>query len=658
MFKRASMASIIIFTSLLSSNYTFTDEIAQDKPLTTYLADTYLNSNFEKIEPIKPATTPASPDGFFAQIKKELDPQIETLSDREKQEIAFNLVSSMTSFSTTAIEKTNIEKLEIVGGGETANQNLFNKIFDNYINTALGKSHTLFTLCHPSTDITLLRNRQQAITYLNQNAPQTKALNHSLKAIASLEIKSLMPWATKPLVSERILGQSYFNRFLNVKGYANTNTFGLELFANKYAQVPLVPTFALILPLIATKIIKYIAKQSNISYAQATGQFLTELKNSSLQTKFGIVAGQAYACLFAYIIKESLENTNNMHKHLQNMLIADASHIKELKRISTLINKDKQLLQYLPSLQPLADFNNPAKRSTKLNKLLGMLNTNTFKGEASFFSITGRVLAAYELMKQVKDELAPVFVAAGELDMYVALSKLYTNHQEKDARYCIVNFVENSTTPIIDAHNFWNPFINADTVIVNNAFFGASCPNSILTGPNTGGKSTVIKAIMLDVLMAQTFGIAPAKSLTITPFAQLNCFMNISDDIATGASLFKSEVMRAKKLLDMVQGLAADEFSFVIIDEVFTGTSPQEGEMAALRFAKQLGTYKNNISIIATHYPKMVNLETETNGNYRNHHVEILRNEDNSLNRTFKLKNGPSFFNVAFDILEEEGLFI
>jgi len=261
-------------------------------------------------------------------------------------------------------------------------------------------------------------------------------------------------------------------------------------------------------------------------------------------------------------------------------------------------------------------------------------------------------------MKQVKDELAPVYAAAGELDMYVTLAKLYNSREGKQARYCMVNFVENNTTPIIDAHNFWNPFINADTVVTNDAKFDTSCPNSILTGPNTGGKSTVIGGIMLNVLMAQTFGIAPSESLTITPFAKLNCFMNISDDIATGASLFKSEVMRAKKLLDMVQALDKNEFSFVIIDEVFTGTSPKEGEMAALRFAEHLGTYVNSLSIIATHYPKMVELQASNNGRFYNHHVEILRNDDNSLNRTFKFKNGPSFFNVAFDILEEEGLFI
>jgi DNA mismatch repair protein MutS len=242
--------------------------------------------------------------------------------------------------------------------------------------------------------------------------------------------------------------------------------------------------------------------------------------------------------------------------------------------------------------------------------------------------------------------------------MYVALAKLYNEREDKTARYCMVNFVENSTTPIIDAKNFWNPFINPDTVVVNNAQFDATQPNSILTGPNTGGKSTVIKGIMINVLMAQTFGIAPSENLTITPFAQLNCFMNISDDISIGASLFKAEVKRAKKLLHMVQALQPHEFSFVIIDEVFTGTSPAEGEAAALRFAKRLGLYTNNTSIIATHYPKMVDLEIETNGTYRNNHVEILRNEDESLNRTFKLKSGPSFFNVAFDILEEEGLFV
>ncbi len=373
----------------------------------------------------------------------------------------------------------------------------------------------------------------------------------------------------------------------------NTNTPALEI-TNRTWSILQCLFGTLYIPTIAIYTLHDVAQENNISFWQLGKSIADSLTPAQ---KASIVVPIALQGAMAYGIAMTLKSSQEMYSHLQDLLIATSSHINELKALSTLINKNNQLLANLPSLQPLADFNDATKHSVKLNKLLGMLDTNTFDGEASFFSITGRVLAAYELMKQVKDELAPAFAAAGELDMYVALAKLYHSRENK-AHYCIVNFVENGTTPIIDAHNFWNPFINPKTVVINDTILNATQPNSILTGPNTGGKSTVIKGIMINVLMAQTFGIAPSESLTITPFAKLNCFMNISDDIAMGASLFKSEVMRAKKLLEMVQSLQENEFSFVIIDEVFTGTSPVEGEMAALRFAKHLGTYTNNTSII------------------------------------------------------------
>jgi DNA mismatch repair ATPase MutS len=352
------------------------------------------------------------------------------------------------------------------------------------------------------------------------------------------------------------------------------------------------------------------------------------------------------------------KNNNEGICHLQDILVGTGNHIKALEQLSNYVRKNKHLLQLTPSLQPLADFNDKTKRSASLNKLISMLNTNTFEGQPSFWSISGRVLAAHKLMQEIKNELIPVIVASAELEMLCTVANIYTSSKDNNTHFCMVDFIENSTTPVIDAQNFWNPFISPDKVVANSINFDSTCPNSILTGPNTGGKSTVIKTLMINCLLAQTFGIAAADQFALTPFAKLNCFMNISDDIATGASLFKSEVMRAKKLLTLVQELKENEFSFVIIDEVFTGTSPKEGEEAACAFAKKLGSYTNNIAIIATHYPKMTDLENETNGLFKNHHIEILQNEDGSLNRTFKLKTGPSFFNVASNIIEEEGLFI
>jgi DNA mismatch repair protein MutS len=626
--------------------------------LIKHISNQFLISTFGEVE-IEVTPTTNTNANFIEKIKQQIDPKKQLLTPRETQETAFAIVSSNYNFDTDIIDSSCIDKLEIILGGENNTQHLFGNIF-KHINTTSGKAYAALTFCHPTSDINTLQNRQQAIINLHDQTRFLQRVDISLKKISSFEAKSHMFWHTKPAVNQELLKFSYFGQqfdVANILKTLNTNTAALEITNKTYSVISCaIGTFYF--PALFAWTVREQAKAMNLPFSEIKKAIIKELGALPPAAKVGIIIPVALQGLMIYSTAMSLQSSQEMYNHLQNILIVLSSHITELKKVGSLINKNKELIAYLPSLQPLADFNNTAKHSANLNKLLGMLDTNTFQGESSFFSITGRVLAAYELMKQVKDELAPAFAAAGELDMYVALAKLYAEHKNKTARYCLVNFLENNTAPVIEAERFWNPFINADTVIVNDIAFDGSCPNSILTGPNTGGKSTVIKAIMLNVLMAQTFGMAPSASLTITPFSKLNCFMNISDDIATGASLFKSEVMRAKKLLDLVQSLKKNEFSFVIIDEVFTGTSPKEGEQAALGFAKKVGSYSNNISIIATHYPKMVDLETEINSYYRNHHVEILRNEDGSLHRTFKLKNGPTFMNVAFDILEEEGLFV
>jgi hypothetical protein len=663
------LSIIIASTIMINPMLALADEIAKEPTIATHICTRYLTSRFETESAISPKKEPVVPEGFLAKLKKNLDPELQSISPREAQEIAFAIVSQNSTFDTSIVDSSCLDKLEIIGGAENTKNDIFGKLFDDSISTVIGRAYAALTICHPITNATTLRNRQNTVNYLNGHHQDClNPINSTLKNIARLEEKSLATWTSKNLIKQDKLNKLYFNSWINIGGLANTNTLCLELFSQKNLYLALGTLDAATTPAAIFCVIHELSKEKNVSYATTvktiSQSILKGLQNPDipLQHKafvigyFGAIEGMLlFGVYTAYLTLQAYAEMNN---HLQTGLIATASHIKELKKLSSVIHRNKELLKYLPSLQPLADFNNPRKRSTKLNKLLGMLDTGTFKGKASFFSISGRVLAAYELIKQVKDELAPVFTAAGELDMYVALAKLYKSRDGKEARYCMAEFVKNSSTPIINAHNFWNPFIDPDKVVVNDALFNAASPNSILTGSNTAGKSTIIKALMVNALMAQTFGIAPSESLAITPFTSLNCFMNISDDIGTGASLFDAEVTRAKKLLDFVQSLKKDQFSFVIIDEIFTGTSPAEGEQAALRFAKKIAQYPNSTNIIATHYPKMTALETETNGAYCNFHVEVLRNDDGSLHRTFKLKNGSSFFNVAFDILEERGLFI
>jgi DNA mismatch repair ATPase MutS len=101
-----------------------------------------------------------------------------------------------------------------------------------------------------------------------------------------------------------------------------------------------------------------------------------------------------------------------------------------------------------------------------------------------------------------------------------------------------------------------------------------------------------------------------------------------------------------------------DEFSFTIIDEMFRGTGPEHAEVLSHSYAKKLARYPNAIVIESTHYPKLVKLEEETNGEYKNYKMDILQQEDGTLHRPYKMTDGYTLVNIADQILKEQGLLL
>ena len=177
--------------------------------------------------------------------------------------------------------------------------------------------------------------------------------------------------------------------------------------------------------------------------------------------------------------------------------------------------------------------------------------------------------------------------------------------------------------------------------------------NAIISGPNAGGKSTILKSIMVNILFPLTIGIGPSREISLTPFSYIDTYLNIVDDIAAGNSLFKSEVLRVKELLETLKTLNPKKCC-VIMDEMFSGTNPLEGEAAGYAVGKYMSLLPNTITLLASHYSKMTNLETDTNGLFKNYKVSVIKNRDNTLNYPFKLENGKTNQTIAIDILENE----
>lgn len=356
---------------------------------------------------------------------------------------------------------------------------------------------------------------------------------------------------------------------------------------------------------------------------------------------------------FAYTREK---NYNDLTNYLHTQMIAAGTVIRAMKSLNEAIERNPHLFNGLEHKHHLtALFKDKDKSvSQKLHQLTNLLLTNTFTDQPSYFSLKGRVLAAYALMKQIKNELAPALVALGEVDALLSCATLYKESLKNNNHYVFATYVEQDT-PYINTVNMWNPFVGPHKSVVNSVELGGKNPqNMILTGPNAGGKSTFSKGLTLEVVLAQTIGLVPAESFAITPFAKINTYMNISDDTAGGNSLFKSEVMRAQELLKTILDLPKNQFSFSVMDEMFSGTSPKEGEAAGYAVAKNIGSHKHSIAIIATHFPRLKKLEEETT-DFKNYQVRVVKNADGTLTYPFKLELGAADQNVALDILKLEG---
>jgi cell division protein FtsB len=122
--------------------------------------------------------------------------------------------------------------------------------------------------------------------------------------------------------------------------------------------------------------------------------------------------------------------------------------------------------------------------------------------------------------------------------------------------------------------------------------------HSLLTGPNRGGKSSGLRAILQQIILGQTTGLTFGATGSWKPFR--NIFTRLkSRDTAGKESLFEMEVRFASKILKTIR---AEKYGcLVLIDELFHSTNPPDAETSAKLFLEQLWSHPHAKSMISTH---------------------------------------------------------
>jgi hypothetical protein len=156
----------------------------------------------------------------------------------------------------------------------------------------------------------------------------------------------------------------------------------------------------------------------------------------------------------------------------------------------------------------------------------------------------------------------------------------------------------------------------------------------VITGANMAGKSTYLRTVGVNFLLARMGLPVCAESLTVYP-AHLVTSLRTADSLAANESYFQAELKRLKMIIDR---LNAGEELFIILDEVLKGTNSRDRQTGSLALLRQL-IARQTCGLIATHDLSLGQLRKEFPDEVRNYRFEADITQD-ELTFTYRLHRG------------------
>ncbi len=241
-----------------------------------------------------------------------------------------------------------------------------------------------------------------------------------------------------------------------------------------------------------------------------------------------------------------------------------------------------------------------------------------------------------------KSQLFDWFYVVQEIDAYNSLAGYVYNHPD-------YVFPEISNDEVFNVEYLGHPLIDRKERICNDFNFKDSV-FTLITGANMSGKSTFLRSIGLNLVLANCGAVVCADKMIYKPM-ELVTNMRTTDSLMKHESYFFAELKRLKYIIDKLRN---GKDIFIILDEILKGTNSKDKTYGSMELIRNLLNY-HAYGMIATHDLELEILEGETSGRVENFCFEV-KNESGKLLFDYKLYKGVTQNHNASFLMKKMGI--
>jgi DNA mismatch repair ATPase MutS len=180
----------------------------------------------------------------------------------------------------------------------------------------------------------------------------------------------------------------------------------------------------------------------------------------------------------------------------------------------------------------------------------------------------------------------------GEMEALASLATFAFEHPD----FPFPQLAEQASAPALLATALGHPLIPASARVANDVRLDTTCRLLVVTGSNMSGKSTLLRTVGVNAVLAMAGAPVCATSMTLTPM-QLGASLRAQDSLEAGVSRFFAEIKRLHAILSMATGKPPVLF---LLDEILNGTNSQDRREGAEAIIRQL-LERGAMGLVTTH---------------------------------------------------------